>query len=330
MTARTRRRAPVEPVLGQSPGPRYLQIAAEFRRRIASGALRPNVRLPSVRAIAAEFGVALATATRAVEALVRDGYVRTAARVGTVVAVPRRAAPAPHDAPLTRDRIVRAAIAMADDEGLASFSARGVAAKLGVPTMSLYRHVRSKDQLLQWMTEHAIGEEPLPDDPPAGWRAQLELAARLEWRAFRRHPWLARVMIVTRPQPLPNTLAYAEWMLRALDGLGLSAPMTLNLHIVVHSFIQGLATNLDAEAQAQNDTGQSDEDWMTAHAPAFAALATSGRFPTFGRIHQQLADGFDLDLDALFELGLRTLLDGIGASIAASPRVKPRRRASQK
>jgi AcrR family transcriptional regulator len=218
------------------------------------------------------------------------------------------------DSELSRERIVGAAIAMADAEGMAALSVRGVAGKLDVPTMSLYRHVRSKDQLVQLMVDVAVGAS-FPADPPAGWRAQLELGARLQWQIYRRHPWLARVMIVTRPLPLPNTLAHAEWMLRALDGLGLDAATMLQLHIAVHSYIQGLAVNLEAEAQAEGDTGLSEADWMASHEAAFAALAASGRLPTFAKVLHSLSGGFDLDLDALFELGLRALLDGVGARI---------------
>jgi len=297
--------------------PPYLQIVAELRRRIAAGELAAGAALPPVRQIARDFGVALATATKAVATLSHHGLVKAVPRVGTVVTSKLRASAGGRDAELSRERIVDAAIAMADREGIAALSVRGVASKLDIPTMSLYRHVRSKDELVQRMIEAAIGA-PFPVEPPAGWRAQLELGARLQWQVYRRHPWLARVMIVTRPLPLPNTLAHAEWMLRALDGLGLDAATMLQLHIAVHSYIQGLAVNLEAEAQAENDTGMSEADWMASHEAAFIGLAASGRLPTFAKVLAALSGGFDLDLDALFELGLRALLDGVTARIAAT------------
>ena len=61
---------------------------------------------------------------------------------------------------------------------------RRIAAALGVATMSLYRHVRGKDDLVLHMIDVAIGEEPFPSEPPQGWRARLELAARLQWGGF--------------------------------------------------------------------------------------------------------------------------------------------------
>lgn len=293
--------------------PPYLQIVAELRRRITTGELAAGAPLPSVRQIARDFGVALATATKAVAALTQDGLIKAVPRVGTVVASKPRASG--RDAELSRERIVAAAIAMADAEGLEALSVRGVASKLDVPTMSLYRHVRSKDELVRIMVDVAI-RAPFPAEPPAGWRPQLELGARLQWQIFRRHPWLARVLILTRPLPLPNAIAHGEWMLRALDELGLDAATMLQLHIAVHSYIQGLAVNLEAEAQAESESGLSEAEWMASHDAEFAELAASGRLPTFAKVLTALSGGFEPDLDALFELGLRALLDGIGARFA--------------
>jgi hypothetical protein len=80
--------------------------------------------------------------------------------------------------------------------------------------------------------------------------AQFELGARVEWQAMRRHPWLARVMHISRPAPLPHALAFVDWLMRALDATALDEAGKLQLHVVVHSFIQGLAVNVEAEAQA--------------------------------------------------------------------------------
>lgn len=251
------------------PDPPYLRIITEIRRRIATGELRAGDRVPSTRQVAQEWGVAIATATKALTTLRQQGFVETVPRVGTVVttpgpssgshpkpssgsrpkaapefsgsppetfsespeiapessgfraetfsespeaapessesrpetspgssesrpglfsqvrsesrprsrpapsrpAVPRRAAHEP-DQELTRERIVRAAIGIADTEGLAALSMRGVAAKLGVATMSPYRHVNSKDDLVLLMTDAVAGEVTYPEEPPpAGGRA---------------------------------------------------------------------------------------------------------------------------------------------------------------
>lgn len=135
-------------ITGRADEPPYLRIAAEIRRRIGEGELAPGDRVPSTRRIAAEWGVALATATKALTHLRLEGTVETQPRVGTVVATPsppgtaprrRRpaplpgagttasAGPGPAEQELTLDRIVSTAIGIADTEGLGALSMRGVA-----------------------------------------------------------------------------------------------------------------------------------------------------------------------------------------------------------
>src|SRR4051812_45530187 len=140
--------------------PPYLRIVAELRDRITAGELRAGERVPSTRQITQDWGVAMATATKVLAALQQDGLVRAVPGVGTVVSgaqnAPRpRRLREPSDG-LTQDRIVRTAIQIADAEGSAALSMRRVAAELGVATMSIYRHVRGKDELLIAMIDMAI------------------------------------------------------------------------------------------------------------------------------------------------------------------------------
>jgi AcrR family transcriptional regulator len=298
---------------------RHLTIAADLRRRIQSGELVPGARVPSTRELAARWKVATATAAHALRVLIDEGLVHAKPRSGTVVsgAYPQTSASASGD--LSRERVTAAALEIADAEGLPALSIRGLAARLDTSAMSLYRYVRSKDELIILMTEAALGEERLPMTPPQGWRAQLELSARLEWRIFKRHPWLARVVHITRPAPMPNALALAEWVMRALDGSALRAAAKLQVHVVLHSFIQGLAVNLEAEAQAAGDTGITEEEHMRLTEAKFAALAGSGRFPYFAKLMHDMAS-FELDIDSLFELGLARLLDGFSPLVEGRAR----------
>ncbi len=298
--------------------PPYLRIVDAYRLRIESGALRAGARLPSTRQVAIDFEVALATATKAMGVLAREGWVEASPRVGTVVArtKARSSVKRVHEAELSRDRIVDAAIQLADSAGLGALSMRGVAGKIEVPAMSLYRHVANKEDLLFAMMERVMEAEPYPKKSPAGWRAQLELGARLEWALVRRHPWLVRVVTLTRPHPSRSTILHAEWMLRALDDLGLSAETMLKMHGAVHGYIQGIAVNLESEAQAEDETGVNEAEWMRTKEPAFAELAGSGRYPVFARVTAELSEDFDLNLDDMFEFGLRALLDGFAIRIA--------------
>jgi DNA-binding transcriptional regulator YhcF (GntR family) len=292
----------------RNDAPPYQRIAQSLRTRIESGQLHPGDRVPSTRAIARKWKVALATAAHALATLADEGLVRSMPRSGTVVT--SRASKGAHGGDLTRARIVQSAVAIADGEGLAAVSLRGLAARLDAPVTSLYRHVKGKEDLLGAMTDAAIGEGALPSVRPDGWRAQLEVAARAHWATLRRHPWLARTLSITRPMPLPNSIVYADWVLGALDGLGLDAAHRMRLHIVLHAFVQGMAVNLETEADATSETGMTDEDWMDTQLDAFATLAASGRFPAFASVHRDLDDGFDVDLDGLFALGLAAMLDG--------------------
>ncbi|MFE6779712.1 GntR family transcriptional regulator [Streptomyces sp. NPDC057702] len=309
--------------IGAHDPPPYLRIAAELRRRVTAGELAPGDRVPSTRQLAREWGVAMATATKALTTLRLEGLVVARPRAGTVVAggvaspappARRRPAPAPGPPPeaeLSLDRIVRTAIDMADTEGLAALSMRGVAARLGVAVMSPYRYVPSKDELILLMADAAYGEVGYPAKPPAGWRPRVELGAHTLWGLYRRHPWLAQLGSLTRPLMVPNLVGHGEWLLRALDGHGLDPTTLFEIHLLVYSHVQGMAVHLEWETSAEADTGQSDEEWMDSRAPALRDLVRSHRFPTFTRVVGSFTDGYDLRIDDLFATGLRALLDGL-------------------
>jgi AcrR family transcriptional regulator len=272
--------------------------------------------------LAKTWKVALATASKALGLLVREGLLRTAPRVGNVVTGPpvREAREATKNArALTRASIVETAIEMADKEGLNALSMRGVAAKMGLPVTSLYRHVAKKEELLRLMVDAAMREELHP--PPHGdWRARVEVGARLVWQLARRHPWSTRVMTLTRPIPSAVSLTHAEWMLSALRETGADAVTTMQMHVTLYAYAQGLATNLESEAEAEGETGVDEEGWMRSHEPEFEALAATGSFPTFARILKEISGGFDLDLDRVFEFGLGLLLDGFARATARTRR----------
>jgi DNA-binding transcriptional regulator YhcF (GntR family) len=292
--------------------PSYLRIVEDIRRRIAAGDLRPGDPVPSARRITQDWGVALATATRALATLNAEGLTRSVPGVATVVA-PAPATGTPGrarrgDVELNRDRIVASAIGIADAEGLAQVSMRRIATDLGVATMSLYRHVAGKDELLIYMMEAVLGEELLPRQPPEGWRARLELSSRLQWKGFRRHPWLAPALSITRPQLVVNGMRHTEWALAALDSAGLGPEQAIHVHITLFGFVRGLALSLEPEAQAEQDTGLTSDEWMSTREGEFLAVLRGGEFPMMGRM---FGNDFELDLDALFEFGLARLLDGL-------------------
>ena len=294
------------------------RIADEIRARIRSGELVPGAPVPSTRRIVAEHGVAMATASRVLDALRRDGLVEVRRGVGTVVAAgaaggtaPGGTAPgAPPASAPTVDDVVRLAMATADAEGLGGLSMRRIATDLGIPTMTLYRYVRGREELLARMLDTVYATSPLPDPLPHGWRARAEVCARTMWAAFQRHPWAPHVMSMTRPQVLPHGVAHTEALLSAfgeLPGRGLDLDTRMHLTVSVFQLVRGLGVGIEPAAQARRDDGLTDEEWMDRTLPDLQAVADPRRYP-----HLAAATGTDIDLtlDTLFEFGLARLLDG--------------------
>jgi AcrR family transcriptional regulator len=226
-----------------------------------------------------------------------------------------RPAPAPRrqsssEGGLSSERIVAAGVAIADAEGLGAVSMRRIASELGVATMSLYRHVEDKDDLLLQMMDAVFRDSRLPADPPAGWRPRVEIVARLLWDAFRQHPWLASAMSITRPQPLAGALPFSEFLLAALDELGFDHQTTFTAYITLASYVRGTALNLEMEAEAEAASGVDNEEWLQAQEPRLRAIVEAGRFPVFTRF---ISQDYDFSLDQLFEFGLSRMLDGLTA-----------------
>ncbi|MDZ5444477.1 TetR/AcrR family transcriptional regulator C-terminal domain-containing protein [Micromonospora sp. 4G57] len=308
-----------------APGsePPYRRIAAEIRRRIDLGELRPGDPVPSARRITREHGVAIATATKVLALLRAEGLVLTRPGAGTVVAPGRtethgtRRAAERAEPELSRERVVRSAIALADAGGLPAVSMRQIAADLDVATMSLYRHVRGRDELILTMADIALADAPLPAVQPAGWRARLELLAWAQWATYRRHRWLPHVISIARPQMMPHGMAHTEWALRATSGLGLDRQLRWHVAITLMAYVRGIATNLEMRAQAEQDTGLTDDQWVDRQEATLRQMIAAGGFSTMAAL---TAEGdVDLDLETVFEFGLRRLLDGCATLIERRP-----------
>ena len=214
---------------------------------------------------------------------------------------------------------MRAAVQIADAEGLTALSMRRLAGELGVPTMSLYRHVADKEELMPLMMDLVFAGNAPPDPPPDGWRAQLEALCRLQWQMYRRHPWIAEAVSFTRPLLAPNAMAHTEWAMRALDECGLDENTTFIAAVTMANYVRGTAVGIEAEAQAEQETGLTDEQWMNGQGNRFAEVMASGRYPMLSRY---LTGEPEFDLDQLMEFGLQRLLDGL-ARLVPSPRSAP-------
>jgi DNA-binding transcriptional regulator YhcF (GntR family) len=301
------------------------RVAADIRGRIAAGELRAGDRVPSTRDITRQWGVAMATATKALALLRGEGLVQAVSGRGTVVATPEARTSAAQNSPrrrvrdadreLTQVDVVRAAIHIANTEGLSVLSMRHVASALDIATMTVYRYVPSKYELVVMMADAVFGDWPPPAHRPPGWREAFEAIARHHWSVYQRHPWLAQVISFTRPEPTPNAVQNTEWALGALEGCALDSTTMLYLVVTLFGYVRGTAVSIESEAEAVRATGVSDEEWMHEQESRMTALMASGRVPILSRV---IAQDIDFNLERFFEFGLQCLLDGMAVLVTVS------------
>src|SRR5579862_8977392 len=141
--------------------------------------------------------------------------------------------------PLSRDRVLLAAVAFADEHGIASLSMRKLGDVLGVEAMSLYNHVANKDQLLDGMVDVVFGEIDLPAGG-ADWKTAMRERAQSARQALGRHPW-AIAQMSTRTSPGPATLRHHDAVIGALRTAGFSIAMTAHAFSAIDSYIYGFA-----------------------------------------------------------------------------------------
>lgn len=214
---------------------------------------------------------------------------------------------------LSVERIVRAAIAVADAEGLAALSMRRVADRLGVGAMSLYTYVPGKAELIDVMLDTAYAETLRSDEVAGGWRLKLETVARDNWALFQRHPWMLQVAASSRPPLGPNVLAKYDADLRAVSGIGLTEAEMDSVVGLVAGHVEGAARRAVEARQVVRRTGLTDEQWWRAYEPLLVRVFDPGRFPTAARVGE--AAGAAFDPEHAFEFGLQRVLDGIEAFV---------------
>lgn len=215
---------------------------------------------------------------------------------------------------LTLDRIVAAAIGLADREGIDALSMRRVATELGVGAMSLYRYLPGKAELLALVLDKV--SDPGADLAAAegkDWRTVLEAAARGSYRLYVAHPWLLQVNW-TRPVIGPNTLAGIELFMRALDGLGLTDQERLSVMMMVDGFVTGQARQRVQHAAVAGETGLPDEEFWAQQLPFLEKAMLTGDYPAMAALGE---DAFSLGWDETFEFGLQRLLDGVAVLVGS-------------
>jgi AcrR family transcriptional regulator len=207
---------------------------------------------------------------------------------------------------LSRERIVEAAVALADADGLAALSMARLAERLGCGTMSLYRHVANKDELVTFMLSTAPGPPPIGDE--ADWRGSLTDWATGLWDIYHRHPWVLAAAAAGPPAD-PGQLAWLNAGLAALGPTGLSERDKLAAVMAVLHYVRGAAA-LHIEAAHVEGPHYPDLLRRFVDAERFPALAAAVEAGVF--------DAADADHLADFHSGLRQLLDGVAARVGAN------------
>ena len=211
-------------------------------------------------------------------------------------------------APLTRDRVLRAALELADEGGTAALTMQRIGRRLGVEAMSLYRHVRNKEDILDGIVDLVFAEIELPADR-SNWRTVLRAQSISTRAALRRHPW-AIALMESRMTPGPANLRTHEDTITVLLDAGCSAVMATHAYNLVDSYVLGFAL------QEVNFPFSNAEE-LAAMSEEVLANLQADEYPNSARVARELlTSGFDYGNE--FEFGLDLILDGIGRALDAA------------
>jgi AcrR family transcriptional regulator len=206
--------------------------------------------------------------------------------------------------PLSRDRVLRKAIAIADERGVGELTMRKLAKELGVEAMSLYNHVANKDDLLDGMIDLVFSEI---EAPAAGgdWRAELRKRAISTREALLRHPWAVGEM-EGRTNHGPSNLKVHDAVLGCLRAAGFSIEMTVHAMSVQDAYIYGFALQqTDMSSETPEDFAAEAQRQMVDYADALAD------YPNLVEVVGGYVARAGYDYEAEFLFGLEVILDGL-------------------
>ncbi|MBE4733483.1 TetR/AcrR family transcriptional regulator [Streptomyces caniscabiei] len=220
-----------------------------------------------------------------------------------------RPEPPTRPVPLDRERIVAAAVALADEGGLEAVSLRKVAARLSAGPMRLYGYISTKEELFDLMVDE-VHSEILPEERPGDWREALSVLAHRTRGTALRHEWLAD-LLGGRPILGPNALAVTEATLAPLVRLA-DIDTVMRAVETVSSYVTGAVRREIAHLRAERATGLSEHEWQRASGPHVTSMLATGRFPALAKaVH----DGTDVDAETSFTTGLGWVLDAVSAHL---------------
>jgi AcrR family transcriptional regulator len=202
--------------------------------------------------------------------------------------------------PLTRERVLRAASALADEGGIEALSMRKLAKELGVEAMSLYNHVANKNDVLDGIVDAAWGEIVVPTSD-AEWKAQVREIAISVHDTLLRHPWVLGLRM--RQKPGPARLRYGDSLLGCLRNAGFSRDLTYHGYHIIESYILGYTDQVLSYRAV-------DMEQFGDIAARFVSGEFAAEFPHFTEHALQHMNEDHDDVNA-YELGLDLLLDGL-------------------
>jgi AcrR family transcriptional regulator len=220
--------------------------------------------------------------------------------------MPRPAKASSDRTPLSRERVLRSAIAIADAGGIAALTIRSLADDLGVKPMSVYHHVAGKAQILDNIVDLVFAEIDLPS-PGGDWQAEIRRRSHSARRVLRRHPWAIGLM-ESRTSPGPATLKHHDATIGTLRAAGFSVAMTAHAYALIDSYVYGFALQ---EAALPFD----GPDTVAEVAAPMMQLFTTGEYPHLVELTTEhvLQPGYDFGDE--FEFGLTLILDGLARSL---------------
>lgn len=210
--------------------------------------------------------------------------------------------------PLTRERVLQGAIAIADTAGIGALTIRSLAQQLGVKPMAIYYHVANKDEILDGIVDLVFAEIELPE-ADGDWRSELVRRASSARRVLSRHHWAIGLM-ESRKSPGPATLRHHDAVLGTLRQAGFTIEMTAHAYALLDSYVYGFALQEAALPFKGPDTAAGVAEPMVQQFPADA-------YPHLVEMATEfiLQPGYDFGDE--FEFGLDVILDALTRSIPA-------------
>ena len=208
------------------------------------------------------------------------------------------------------DDVVRAAMAIADEEGgLAAVTMQAVSAALGLTTMAVYRYFPNKEALYDAIIDAGMGLPPKPSDPPDEWRVEVTRWAHAKRDMMCARPWLAELPFVAAPHG-PNWLAWLEGLAAPLHRAGFRGEMLGQMLSVVDGYTRGASDTSISLARARA-RGITEQQWAAAVGADLGRAIGDSRYPAFASILTAPPQARPRNIQETFDFGLQRVLDGI-------------------